>query len=412
MRSTLLSPVLAVTVVVLALGAGAPAHAQTFKVLHTFAGYPTDGGGPTAVLLMDASGNIYGTTVSGGSVSNGFCPGGCGTVFELDTHGVEIVLHSFTGPDGANPVANLIMDGKGNLYGTTAAGGLLDTFDCTRIGTTGCGVIFKLSGSKQTVLHRFTGVDGAWPQAGLAADRAGTLYGTTSGGGDSGYGVVFKLAGKNETVLHSFTGGKDGRYPQASLLRDPKGNFYGTVTSAGDLNCHHPYGCGVVFKLSQTGKETVLHSFRGEDGDGPFAGVIQDAKGNLYGTTSSGGNLFCDAPYGCGAVFKLSQAGKESVLFRFEAYRNGDGPGGLVRDARGNLYGTTAIGGGRYNEGVVYELTTDGKEKILHTFCSSDYCSDGAYPLAGLIMDAKGNLYGTTYYGGVNDLGVIFMITP
>jgi len=195
----------------LALGTARLADAQTFTVLYSFAGYPTDGAGPEAGLLMDVSGNLYGTTTFGGNVNSAHCGGsgyiGCGTVFELDTNGGETVLHNFAGPNGATPRANLIMDAKGGLYGTTVAGGtgcVGETFE-------GCGLVFKLSGGKETVLHYFTGgKDGKWPMAGIIADASGALYGTTYLGGKLNDGAVFKLVGTKEIVLRSFTGGKDG----------------------------------------------------------------------------------------------------------------------------------------------------------------------------------------------------------
>jgi uncharacterized repeat protein (TIGR03803 family) len=291
------------------------------------------------------------------------------------------------------------MDTKGGLYGTTTYGGNLQ--DCGGTGAAGCGVVFKLSGGKETVLHRFSaGADGAFPQAGLVIDASGALYGTASAGGSVGGGVVFKMVGKKETVLHSFTGGKDGDEPASGLLPDAAGNLYGTAAFGGDIDC----GCGVVFKLA--GKHlSVLHSFKGPpDGAKPVAGVIMDAEGNLYGTTIDGGtqgNL--------GTVFEVTQADKESVLYRFRREQNGFSPVGLVRDAQGNLYGTTA-GGGLIGAGVVFEITSDGKEKILHNFCTGD-CSDGAYP-NDLIMDVQGNLYGTTFGGGAHGKGgTIFKIT-
>jgi uncharacterized repeat protein (TIGR03803 family) len=243
------------------------------------------------------------------------------------------------------------------------------------------------------------------PWAGLIGDAQGNLYGTTYFGGKFQDGVVFKLAGKKETVLHSFTGGKDGGLPAAGLIMDAKGNLYGTTTYGGDPHCDYPYPCGLVFKLEGT-KETVLYAFKGiPDGERPYPRLCMDAEGNLYGTTVGGGE-----PYDAGTVFKLSSSGKEQVLHRFrDDGRDGGRPQtAVVRDAQGNLYGTTEEGG-LDASGVVYEITAGGKEKILHSFCSGD-CSDGGYP-SDLIMDAKGNLYGTTYGGGVNDNGTVFKIT-
>jgi uncharacterized repeat protein (TIGR03803 family) len=389
----------------LILGMSPSAQAQTFTVLYSFAGYPTDGEGPEAGLLMDPSGNLYGTTTFGGNVNLTNCADsgykGCGTVFELGNKGVETVLHNFTGPDGAIPRANLIMNAKGNLYGTTVAGGT----GCAGETYVGCGVVFKLSQGKETILHHFTGgTDGKWPMAGLIADAHGAIYGTTYLGGKFGDGAVFKLADKKETVLHSFTGGKDGGLPAAGLIMDAKGNLYGTTTYGGDTRCDYPYPCGLVFKLEGT-KETVLYAFKGTpDGDDPIAGLLMDAGGNLYGTTHFGGE-----GYNAGTLFKVSASGKEQVLHRFRVNgRDGVYPAtAVVRDAQGNLYGTTEEGG-TDSDGVVYEITADGKEKILHSFCSGA-CSDGAYP-NDLIMDAQGNLYGTTNAGG-KGYGTVFKIT-
>ena len=388
------------------------AEAQTFTVLYSFAGYPTDGAGPEAGLLMDDSGNLYGTTTFGGKVNGAHCGGsgylGCGTVFKLDTKGVENVLHNFSGADGANPRATPIMDARGSLYGTTAFGGKLQ--DCGGTGFAGCGVAFKLSGQKETVLHRFTGGwDGAFPPAGLVMDVNGVLYGTTNAGGSVGGGVVFKLAGTKETVLHSFTGGKDGNYLSAGLLLDARGNLYGTDAYGGDIDCDYPNGCGVVFKLA--GKHlSVLHSFKGPpDGESPSASLVLDAQGNLYGTTTAGGES-----YNAGTVFELSPSGKEHILHRFrvtyKVQHDGELPyTSVVRDSQGNLYGTTGQGG-LNGDGVVYEITADSKEKILYSFCSKRECVDGAFP-NDLIMDAQGNLYGTTFDGGVYGYGTIFKIT-
>jgi len=395
-----------IAVIGLAAGASPRAQAQTFKVLYSFAGYPTDGAAPIGGLLRDATGNLYGTTEYGGN--NDSCPyglPGCGTVFKLDTNGVETVLHNFTGPDGAEPIATLAMDAMGDLYGTTFAGGLLQ--DCADIGP-GCGVVFKLSGKKETVLHRFSGRrDGALPYGGVVVDASGALYGTANAAGEFGDGVAFRLVGKKETVLHAFTGGKDGGYITAGLIMDAKGNLYGTAVYGGDLNCDYPDGCGVVFKL--TGKQdTVLYNFGGSpDGAGPAAALFMDRNGNFYSTTAQGGlgdNL--------GTVFELSRHDKERVLYIFQYGHDGVRPtSGVVRDAQGNLYGTTAEGMGKAFPGIVYQITKDGKEKILHYFCTTD-CSDGANPYGDLIMDANGNLYGTASNGGAYNNGTVFMITP
>jgi uncharacterized repeat protein (TIGR03803 family) len=283
------------------------AKAQSLSVLYSFAG-PPDGAEPTAALIKDKAGNLYGTTSLGGA---GTCTlagiPGCGTAFKLDTSGNETVLHNFTdSPDGAIPVAGLIMDKAGNLYGTTAFGGIATCFSGL-----GCGTVFKLDTSgNETVLHSFTNSpDGAAPSAVLIRDKAGNLYGTTAFGGAStnipcfeGCGTVFKLdTSGNETLLHSFTfSGADGIIPEAGLIMDKAGNLYGTTYNGGASgNCLG--GCGTVFKVDTSGNETVLHSFGSMAGDGisPAAGLIMDKAGNLYGTTRAGG------AYGAGTVFKI-----------------------------------------------------------------------------------------------------------
>jgi uncharacterized repeat protein (TIGR03803 family) len=260
--------------------------------LHTFTGYPVDGAFPWAVV-SDKAGNLYGTTSSGGAYGDGI-------VFNLDPTGKEALLHTFTGgPDGSFSLGDLILDGAGNLYGTTFYGG--------RGCGVGCGEVFKLSKTdKLTLLHSFTGTpDGQGPHAGVIRDAAGTLYGTTSFGGAHGWGTVFKLDKTGtETVLHSFTGGADGGRTRGSgLVRDAAGNLYGTTFSGGSGSCQgssYGAGCGVVFKVNKAGKETVLHRFTGTDGAQPRAGLLRDAAGNLYGTTSKGG------ANGSGEVFKIA----------------------------------------------------------------------------------------------------------
>jgi uncharacterized repeat protein (TIGR03803 family) len=244
----------------------------------------------------------------------------------------------------------------------------------------------------------------------LVRDSQGNLYGMTVFGGAYGYGTVFKLdTALKETVLYTFTGGADGGLPAAGLVRDTQGNLYGTTTRGGDLSCNAPDGCGVVFKLDTADKETVLYSFTGTGGDGaqPYSDLVRDTQGNLYGTTELGGDLTCNAPHGCGTAFKLDTTLKETVLHSFTG-TGGDGGGpveGLARDTKGNLYGTTVyggdlscVGGSFPGCGVVFKLDVTGKETVLHTFTKTG--GDGTFPDAGLVLDANGNLYGTTSYGG------------
>jgi uncharacterized repeat protein (TIGR03803 family) len=259
------------------------------------------------------------------------------------------------------------------------------------------------------LLHVFTGLDGSEPSAGLVRDPSGNFYGTTSHGGvisrvcpDSlGCGVVFKLdASGAESVLYGFTGQTDGSNPYSGLVRDSSGNFYGTTFLGGDLACPtNRLGCGTVFKLDETGIETVLYSFLGYPMDGAYPnGIIEDAAGNLYGTTQDGG----------GTVFKVAPSGKETVLYRFTGGADGSTPvSNLIRDAAGNLYGTTLYGGAS-NYGTVFKVdTATGAETVLHNFAGG---SDGKHPYGGLILDAAGNLYGTTSGGGTSGFGIVFKI--
>jgi uncharacterized repeat protein (TIGR03803 family) len=315
------------------------------------------GGYPEAGLILDAAGNLYGTTQWGGTST-------VGAVFELTPAAggtwTEKVLHSFLndGTDGVNPVAGLIFDGAGNLYGTTYQGG-----------TYGDGTVFELTPAAggtwtEQVLHNFNydSTDGAGPHAGLIFDAAGNLYGTAASGGTYSYGTAFELtpaAGGTwtEKVLWNFGSGADGSYPQGGLIFDAAGNLYGTTTSGG------AHGPGTVFELMPAGggtwSERVVHSFgNGADGSGPYAGLIFDAAGNLYGTTHQGGTY----GYPGGTVFELTPAA-----------------------------------GGTWTE------------KGLYNFGSG---TDGAAPLAGLIFDAVGNLYGTTAAGGTSSVGTVFEFTP
>src|ERR1035438_7834120 len=299
----------------------------------------------------------------------------------------EAVLHSFASPPrGASPFAGVIRDSAGNLYGTTTAGGASNS-----------GVVYKVNtAGQETVLYSFTGgADGGLPFAGVIRDSAGNLYGTTYHGGASGAGVVFQAnTGGQETVLYSFTGGADGGYPNAGVIRYSAGNLYGTTTAGGASNW------GVVYKLDPAGNYTVLYSFTGgENGGGPYAGVIRDPAGNLYGTTSDGGAA------SVGVVYKLNAAGQETVLHTFTGGADGSFPNaGVIRDSSGNLYGTTSSGG-TANAGVVYTLDAAGRETVLYSFTGG---ADGSFPYAGVIRDSAGNLYGTTLVGGPAELGEVF----
>lgn len=353
------------------------------------------------------------------------------------------MLYAFgNGTDGGTPYAGLVRDAAGNLYGTTFGGGsesggtvfkldgagketVLYNFKGGKdggfpfaglvrgpggslYGTTvmggaaNFGTVFKLSKTgRERVLYSFKSQDGSYPDAGLLFDAAGNLYGATVKGGAADLGTVFKLdpTGK-QAVLHSFTGGADGKfsYVYGSLVRDTAGNFYGTTLAGGNSNQ------GTVFKVDTTGQETVLYNFKGgADGGFPYAGLVLDKKGNLYGTTYLGGAS------GQGTVFKLTTTGKEIVLYSFTGGADGGNPTArLLRDSKGNLYGTTYYGG-LSNSGVVFKLGPSRTETVLHSF---DYANDGGYPTAGLIRDPSGNFYGTATAGGASNHGTVFKLTP
>ena len=390
------------------------AHAG-FTVLHAFTD-GSDGANPAADLIDDSSGNLYGTTAEGGG--SGCNRLGCGTVFKLAPDGTESVLYAFTGgSDGSVPAGVLTKDKGNNLYGTTGQGG---GSDC---GGRGCGTVFKLApDGTETILHIFTGgSDGDAPEGGLIKDKTGNFYGTTLEGGgtyagcNEGCGIVFEITmDGTETVLHAFTGGSDGAFPVSELMRDKAGNLYGTTQEGGGTDCNG-IGCGTVFELAPDGTESVLYAFTsGSDGAWPEGGLIGDGAGNLYGTTAEGGGTNCSG-LGCGTVFKLAPDGTEVVLHAFTGGSDGAGPvARLTRDKAGNLYGTTLDGGstgcGGSGCGTVFRIAPDGTESVLYAFRRKS----GAYPFAGVIKGDSGVLYGTAFEGGPNCklCGTVFKFTP
>ena len=411
---------MAVAVVALGVFGTAPhAVAQQEKVIYGFPGID-----PVSVyegVISDSSGNLYGTTYAGGVYLQG-------SVYELSPKAgggwTERVLHSFNQngkrSGGCYVFSGLVFDKIGNLYGTTVGCGAYNA-----------GTVFELSPNgggpwKLTVLYNFSfeGRGGYLNFASLVFDTAGNLYGTTTYGGDRNSGTVFELtptaAGWTETVLHSFNDdGTDGVNPYASPVFDSGGNLYGTTIHGG------AYGYGTVFELKPMSggrwAEEILHdfNFNGIDGAYPFySGVSFDAFGNLYGTTAGGGAYGNLSTGVGGTVFEMTpMAGgtwTEAVLYSFGNGTDGSGPvAGVILDSAGNLYGTT-IGGGAYNVGIAYELVPSGGQwtkKLLHVFGHLQV--DGYEPYGGnLILDSSGNLYGTTLYGGPHGNGAVFEITP
>jgi uncharacterized repeat protein (TIGR03803 family) len=390
----------------------ASAYAQTFAVIHNF----TDGGdgaGPGSGLTMDSYGRLYGTTSAGGV-------GGHGTVFQLiQENGSWIVnpLYSFRGgDDGASPFAPVTIGPDGALYGTTLYGG---GGPCSG-GQNGCGIVYKLQPQAsvckaalcpwtETVLHRFSGSDGTNPWGAVTFDRVGNLYGTTfSGGNGGGGGTVYELmpsAGWAETVLYNFGFGSLNS-PYDGLIWDNEGNLYGTVGGNGNDN-------GAVFELSPTESGWVantLWSFQvaGDNGFTPRGSLIWDSAGNLYGTTNAGGSSRG------GTAFELSPSGGAWTFALLGSFYGNyfTGPNGaLTFDRHGNLYGVT-YGGGIEGKGTAFELSPSGEvwfKTILHNF---DGGADGGYMYGNVVIDAAGNIFGTTEGGGTYGSGVIWQITP
>ena len=351
--------------------------------LYSFTG-GTDGGHPYAGVIGDSAGNLYGTTEGGGAAN---IKVGHGVVYKLDSSGQKTVLYSFTGgTDGAYPVAGVIRDSAGNLYGTTKSGGISDYGVVYKIDTTG----------QETVLYSFTGgADGGKPYGGLFRDSVGNLYGTTEYGGISDYGVVYKIdTTGQETVLYSFTGGADGGEPIAGVIRDSAGNLYGTTEYGGTANV------GVVYKSIPPARRRCCTLLPVRAASYPVAGVIRDSAGNLYGTAATGGTL------GYGVVYKIDTTGQETVLYSFTSGKDGTQPdSGVIGDFAGNLYGTTSKGGVA-NLGVVYRIDSTGQETLLHSFTGEP---DGADPV-GVIRDSAGNLYVTTNGGGASNIGAVYKI--
>jgi hypothetical protein len=421
---------------------------------------------PAGGVVFDSAGNLYGATTQG----FGLCPPAqCGSVFQLappmkkGDPWTETVLHAFTGNvDGDTPVGGLVIDSAGNLYGTAGYGG---TGDCVLLGTkVGCGIVYEITPPQteggawtETVLYSFQGgKDGYLPVGDLTFDRAGNLYGATEYGGGYGTcnspyyqhcGTIFELSppktkgGKwTEKVLYSFKGVSagaqfgDGANPNGGLVFDNEGTIYGTSYYGGNNKrgiCEGGVtgtGCGVVFELAPPKKDggiwtkKLLYRFDAKDGINPDAGVVFDTNGNVYGTT------FFGPPNGFGLSFELrkplgkSNSWTETVLHTFSDGNDGAGPmATVVFDPSGNLYGTTATATNRSAQGNVFRMGKPTRESasrafgVLYTFSGAP---DGAQPAASLVLDHAGNVYGTTSEGGTGTscgfqgCGTVFEVGP
>jgi uncharacterized repeat protein (TIGR03803 family) len=329
--------------------------AQTFTTLHSFDG--TDGYFPQVALVQGIDGNLYGTVTNGGANSGG-------TVFKITPSGTFTTIYSFCSQsgclDGSTPFAGLVQATNGDFYGTTGEGGANGGANCAPDG--GCGTVFKIT-------------------------PTGTL-----------------------TTLHGFcaqSGCTDGRLPVGTLVKATNGDFYGTTNQGGaDDNCSDSLSCGTVFKITPNGTLTTLHSFDGTDGEWPYSGLVQATNGDFYGTTYYAG------ANGSGTVFKVTPSGTLATLHSFDG-TDGAEPldAGLVQATSGDLYGTTWRGGAN-NGGTVFKITPSGTFTTIYNFCSQSGCTDGEYPVAGLVQGTNGHLYGTTSSGGANGGGTVFRITP
>lgn len=389
-------------VFVLYLLASITASAQKFTTLYNFDS--TVGGNPWAALVQGTNGGLYGTVTTFGAYNGG-------AIFEIGLEtGTLTTLYSFCSQinceDGAVPTAPLIWATNGHFYGTTDKGG-----------TNGMGTVFKMTPSGEfTSVLSFDGTNGNDP-LGLIQGTDGNFYGTTALGGSKNFGTIFKMTSSGTlTTLYSFCEQHpctDGAYPAAGLVEGADGNFYGTTAEGGQGSACQgtpPEGCGTVFRITPAGVLTVLYSFCGTigcpDGVGGSLGpLILGSTGDFYGTTYAGGIN------GYGTVFEVSRAGELTTLYSFCSQENctdGAHPwAALVLGDDGNLYGTTELGGAfgsLFSEtgGTAFKFTLNGALTTLYSFCSQSNCADGSEPIAALVQDTNGKLYGTTYGGGTS----------
>ena len=361
--------------------------AQTFKTLIIFDG--SNGATPVNTpLVQGRNGNLYGTTLGGGTQSSG-------TVFEITRAGKLTTLYSFCSQancvDGSLPYGGLVLGRDGDFYGTTSQGGANGIW----------GTVFRITpNGTLTTLHSFSGTDGSGPAAPMILASDGDFYGITQNGGPNNSGTIFKMTPAGIlTTLHDF-GGTDGFILNGPLVEGVDGNFYGTTESGG------ANGSGTIFQVTPGGSFTTIYSFNSTDGSAPACGLLSASDGNLYGTTYEGGsNLKCEN--GCGTAFKMTTSGTLTTLHNFDSTEGANPIAALIQATDGNFYGTT-YGGGTANWGVVFKMTPGGAVTTLHSFQGTD----GAQPYGPVAQATSGNLYGTSTNGtGSASQGTIFAIT-
>jgi uncharacterized repeat protein (TIGR03803 family) len=383
-----------VAAILITLGVAIASPAQDLTTVVTFS--ENTGANPQffVSLVQGLDGNLYGTTTMYGGDGYTAC-GGCGGVFKVTPTGTLFVLYSFcvqTGcPDGRLPEAGMTLGSDGNFYGTTAYGG---TYSSCFLG---CGTVFRItSKGTLTTLHSFDGTDGAYPVGALVQAADGNFYGTTAAGGhnfpNEQHGTVFKITAAGVlTTLHNFNG-TDGEMPYAGVIQGADGNLYGTTVGTGFCNSN----CGTVFRITEAGALTVLHRFNGADGELPYGGLVQAADGAFSGTTDFGGTS------GLGTVFRITRGGTLTTLHSFDGTDGSQPYVGLVHGTDGNLYGTTTEGGGSSSYGTAFRISPAGALSTLYSFSNQ---ADGYLP-NGLVQATNGNFFGTTYTGGANVCGI------
>src|SRR5271156_4978373 len=408
---TLAAQPLVDSAILTSVDAAQPATHYKYEALYEFCDSSGCPDIPNGDLIFGAAGNLYGTTLEGGDPGCGL---GCGTVFQLSLEADKTwkftTIFKFDGKDGAYPAAGLVMDAAGNLYGTTSSDTGLGDGAVFELSPRKDG-IWTI-----TTLVKFAGKNGSDPEARLILDAAGNLYGTTSAGGNSacdgsGCGTAFRLTpstnGKWKLTTRFEFNGTDGASPYAALSFDAAGNLYGTTSGGGK------FGEGTVFKLSPSKGDdawthTTLFNFNGADGAGPRGSVVFDAAGNLYGTTVGGGGL------GFGTVFKLSPEGnggwKHTTLVTFDIGNGSQPTAGLIFDPDGNLYGNA--NDGRFGIGIVFRLSPQANGSWKRTTLLTFNGENGSGPAGGLLLDAAGDLYGSASVGGKRSGGVVFERSP